>query len=308
MSTINRSTMPSQLVEGIKINYGAAYKERPMAFVKFFDAETSQKELERYQEIGGFGLHQLKPEGMNTALAQTSEGPTTFLTNEAYALGYQITHEALQDNLYKDILRKATDLGFSSRATKETVVLDLLNRGFSTATEDLLANGQPLFSLTQPLSGTGGETNQNRPTIASSLSEASLTADVANIRKFKDPAGKRIDVNPRMLFVPVELEVKGWKLLKTELSVGNGNNDLNPMRQDGGAGFFPDGVMSSPYLSDPNAYFIRTNQRGLVAQTREEARLMEEPLIRQMAQQVISYQRFVPGAYDFRSAYGNPGQ
>lgn len=308
MSTIVRSTTPSQLVEGIKINFGVGYKKAEELFKIFFDTETSQKELERYQEIGGFGLHVEKPEGQNTSLTTINEGPTTFVENIAYALGYSISHESLSDNLYKDILNKALDLGVSASQTKEVVVLDRLNTGFSTAPADLLANGQPLFSLIQPLSGTGGETNQNRPTVGASLSEASLTLDVENIRNYKDPAGKRISVNPQMLFVPVAEEVTAWKLMSTELSVGNANNDLNPMRQSGGAGFFPKGMARSPFLENDNSYFIRTDQRGLIYQTREEARIMEEPLLREMSRMVISYQRFAVGAYDFRSVYGNPGE
>lgn len=305
MANITRSTMPSQLLEGIKENFGVGYRDAELHFDKFFDVITSIKEVERYQEIGGFGLHQEKPEGVNTALDTTNEGPTTFIENLSFALGYQITHEAMEDNLYQQILNNALDLGVSARQTKETVVLDRLNTGFSVAAADLLANGEALFSTTQPLSGTGGETSQNRPTVPASLSEASLTVDTQNISKFKDPAGKRIGAKAMMLFVPVEKQVIAQKLMQTDLSVGTANNDLNPFKT--GRGFFPNGFSWSVFLSDPNAYFIRTDIRGLVYQTREAPRIMEEVLIRAMVQQVISFQRFNVGAYDFRSVYGNPG-
>lgn len=306
MPNIARSNIPSQLLEGIKENHGVGYKESDLKFKKFFDTIPSTKNLETYQEVGGFGLHQQKPEGQNTTLDFITEGPPTIISNLSFALGYEITHETLQDNQYPEILTKALDLGVSARQTKETHVLDRLNTGFSVAAADLLANGEALFSTTQPLSKAGG-TIQNRPTVAASLSEASLTIDVQNLRNFKDPAGKRISVLPQMLFVPVELEVRGWKLLNTELSVGNNNNDLNPMRQNGGTGFFPKGLETSPFLSDPNAYFIRTSQRGLAYQNREETRIMEDVKVRAMVQQVISFSRYAVGAFDFRSVYGNPG-
>lgn len=306
MPNISRSNFPAELLEGIKRNFGVGYNEQEMYHMTFFDVETSRKEVERYQEMIPLGLHEVKPEGVNAVLDDVGEGPTTYIENIAYALAYQITHEALEDNLYPQILRQALDLGRSARETKETVVLDRLNSGFSTAPADLLANG-PLFSTAQPLSGTGGETDQNRPTVPASLSEASLTIDVANIRKFRDPKGNRINVSPKMLFVPVELEVRAWKLLNTELSVGTANNDLNPMRVGSGIGFFNERPAASPFLTDPDAYFIRTNQDGLVYQTREEARVMEDVKERAMVQEVISYQRFGVGAYDYRSVYGNPG-
>lgn len=307
MPNITRSNFPSQLLEGIKINHGIGYSRAKMHHKEFFDTETSRKEEDRYQEMIPLGRHQVKLEGVNSALGEVGQGVTTRIVNVAYSLAYQITHEALEDNLYPKILSQALDLGKSAAETKEIIVLDRLNTGFSTAAADLLANGQPLFSTTQPLAGTGGLTNQNRPTIAADLSEAALTIDVANIRKFQDPAGNRIDVMPKMLFVPVEIEVTAWKLLNTELTVGTMNNDLNPMRSGSSIGFFSQNVMASPYLNDPNAYFIRTDQKGLVYQTREEARVMEDVKERSMVQEVISYQRFGVGAYDWRSVYGNPG-
>ncbi len=307
MPNISRSNFPAELLEGIKRNFGVGYAENKMFHMDFFDVENSKKEVERYQEMIPLGLHAVKPEGVNSTLDDVGQGPTTFIENIAYALAYEITHEALEDNLYPQILKQALDLGRSARQTKETVVLDRLNTGFSTAPADIIADGQALFSTAHPLSGTGGETNQNRPTVAASLSEASLTIDIANIRKFQDPKGNRINVDPVMLFVPVELEVTAWKLLNTELSVGTANNDLNPMRVNAGTGFFAKQSASSPYLIDPDAYFIRTNVDGLVYQTREEARIMEDVKNRAMVQEVVSYQRFGVEAYDFRSTYGNPG-
>lgn len=307
MPTIARSNFPSQLLEGIKLNFGVGYAENEMHFNRFYDVETSGKEVERYQEMIPLPLHSVKPEGQNSTLGEVGEGPTTFIENIAYSLTYEITHEALQDNLYPRILKQALDLGRSARETKEVIVLNRLNTGFSTAAADLLANGQALFSTTQPLSGTGGLTDQNRPTVAKSLSEASLTIDVQNIRKFRDPKGRRISVSPKMLFVPVELEVRAFKLLNTELSVGTANNDLNPMKVGAKIGFFPQQPASSPFLINPLSYFIRTNVDGLVYQTREEARIMEDVKIRKMVQEVVSYQRFAVGAYDYRSVYGNPG-
>lgn len=305
MANITRSTLPSQLLEGIKENFGVKYKEVPLIAETVFDVETSGKEVERYQEVGGFGLHNVKAEGKDTDKATVNEGPTTYIENIAYALGYDVTHEELADNLYPQILKKALDLGVSARQTIETVVLDRLITGFSTDAADLLANGQALFSLAQPLSG-GGGTDQNRPTVAASLSEASLTIDTQNIAKFRDPAGKRIDVQEKTLVVPVELKVRAQKLMQTDLSVGTANNDMNPFKT--GRGFFSGGFVSSPFFTDPDAHFIRTTERGLVYQKREGARIMDQPLIRSMTQEVISYMRFGVGAYDYRSVYGNPGQ
>lgn len=304
---ITRSTMPSQLLEGIKINVGVGYDEGPRVLMSVYDQENSGKDVEKYQEIIPIGLLSIKLEAKDAAMDDIGEGPTTYISNVSRALSYQISHEDLQDNLYPKILKQALDVGRSARESKEIVLANRLNTVFSTAATDLLANGQPVCSLTQPLTGTGGLTDQNRPTISKSLSEASLTVDVANIRKFRDPKGKRITVRPTKLMTPVELEVRAFKLLNTELSVGTAVNDLNPMRVGSPIKFFDSQPVSSPYLTNPLTYFIRTNVPGLVLQNRESLRTMEDVIIRRMVQEVVVYERYGVGVYDYRCIYANPG-
>jgi len=306
MTVNKREVTPSLLLEGIKENFGVSYDQYDKQYLKFFDQETSTKDVEKYQEIGGFGLHQKKNEAQDTSLDQYNEGHATYIENIAYALGYQISHEAVADNLYPKILSKALDLGVSAAQTVETIVTDRLNTAFSEEKEDLLANGQPMCSVNQPLSGTSNQIIQNRPNIGASLSEASLIIDMNNIAKFKDPKGKKIFVRAEMLIVPQGKDVVAQKLLDTNLQVGSNNNDINPFGRSRGR--LPKGYVISQFLTNDNAYFIRTNVRGLVFQKREmPAKIMDDLVIRSMVKEVISYMRFGVGCYDFRSIYGNPG-
>lgn len=301
---INTSTHPALLVEGIKENFGVSYDSYPQEYKTFFDTETSNKAEELYRENGGFGLHAVKPEGADITLDNTNQGPQTIISNVSYALGYRISHEAIADNLYAGVLRDATDLGESAAQTEETVVIDRLNTAFSTDAADLLANGQAMCSVSQPLSGSGG-TVQNRPTTGSSLSEASLITDLNNIAAYKDPRGKKIRVVGEKLIVPQAKAVTAQKLLHGDLQVGTANNDLNPFGRSHGR--LPKGYVVSQFITNDGYYFIRTNVRGLVFQSREKRRIMEDMLQRSMQKEVVSYMRFGVGCYDFRSIYGNPG-
>lgn len=301
---IQRSTIPSLLTEDQKKIFGDAYEQYPKAYKEFFDAETSDSEVELYREVGGLGLHVTKPEGSNITLDVPNEGPQTIIENIAYALGYRITHEMIADGKYKKALNNALDLGVSAGQTEETIAVNRLNTAFSTAAADLLANGQALCSTAQPLSGSG-DTVQNRPTTGASLSEAALITDMNNIASLKDPRGKKIMVKGEMLIVPQAKDVQAQKLIHQELQVGSAQNDMNPFGRSRGR--LPKGYVVSQFITNNNYYFIRTSVRGLVFQSREKARIMEDLLQRSMQKEVVSYMRFGVGCYDFRSIYGNPG-
>lgn len=305
---ITKSTIPILFQKEIIKTFTGTFDGYESDILTVFDKETSTSGFEQYQEMGGLGRHQVKPDGTPTALDKPIQGKKTIIENIAYALGYQITHEAAVDGDYPKILRDITSTAKSAAETRESVVFDRLNTAFSAAAVDLLANGQPLCSTAQPLlkpSADGTTTNSNRPVTGSSLSEASLTIDETNMKDFKDPAGLKMKTNGKLLVVPQELSVRTQKLLGSDLEAFSSNNAINVFKT--GKGRLPQGFVVSQFLTDPDAYFIRTNHRGLIYQTREEARIMEDLMIRQFVQELISYLRFGVGASDHRSLYGNPG-
>ena len=304
MATITRSTAANLLVEGIKLNFGTGYKQADKNYLKVFDSMPSNSETEQYQETSGFGLHSIKAEGQTSQLQSIAQGPKTYIENKSYSLRYNVSHEMLSDVKYQKALTDALDMGKSAANTIETVCMDRLNTAFSTNAADLLADGSALCANNHALSGTGG-TSSNVGT-ASALNETSLAAAQVTITDLKDPAGNRIDVKGQMLVVSKEDEITAQKLLFSTLTIGNNNNDLNPFARSYGR--IPKGYISSPYLTDENAFFIRTNIRGMVFQEREKPRIMEDFKNAQMTRELVSFMRFGVGVYDFRSIYGNPGQ
>lgn len=303
MSTINRSSIPNLLVEGIKHNFGMGYDMYDKNFLKIFDLETSLKEVEQYQEIKSFGNHAEKPEGANSAFQTIAQSTKTYIENKTYSLIYEVTHEALSDNLYPKVLKDALELGTSAGCTMETLAMNRLNTAFSTAAADVLASGVALCSASHPVAA--GGTFSNLAATPAALSETSLIAAQTAIGKFVDPAGNNINVKGDLLVVPVDTDVQAQKLLFSTLTVGSANNDLNPFGRSYGR--LPKGYTSSSYLTDTNAFFIRTNVKGLVFQEREKPRVMEDFKINNLANQVTSFFRCGVGAYDPRSIFGNAG-
>jgi len=305
--SITRSTNPALLLEGLKEIFGVGYAKYPDKYKKIFDLTTSEKEVEQYQEVGGFGLHTVKAEGQISSLDTTNQGPKTYIENIAYALRYLISHEALADNQYDRINQNLIDLGTSAGRTMEVIAINRLNTAFSTATADKLADGSAMCATDHTLSGSNG-TGSNTAASAADLSEASLITAINDIASFVDPRGLKIQATPELLIVPQGEAVTAQKLLFSELTVGSANNDINVFgRQAAGGQMFPQGYVISNDISDSDAFFIRTSQRGLTFQTRQSPIIKDDYVNKSMQKEVTSYMRFGVGCYDWRSIYGNPG-
>tara|TARA_Y100001951_G_C11267231_1_gene256392 strand:+ start:147 stop:1049 length:903 start_codon:yes stop_codon:yes gene_type:complete len=299
MANILRSNISRLLVEGIKKNYGLSYEAAEKHYQKAFPTIQSNKELETYNEISSVGLHSTKAEGSEAASDTINQGVKTICVNQSYGKKLDITHEAIQDNLYGEILRAATSMGQSTADTIETICMNVLNDGFSTT----LADGVVLFSASHPLEGSGG-TGSNTST-AAALSEASLISMSTTVGKFTDARGNKINVKPKLLLVPVDLATTAHKLLHSTLQPGGNNNDLNVFGRT--AGRIPEGYISSAYISDTNGWIVKTSVDGSGYQEREKPRIMEDFKQASMVNQIVSYFRGNAVVFDWRSFYGNAG-
>tara|TARA_R100001082_G_C4343924_1_gene151414 strand:- start:134 stop:1051 length:918 start_codon:yes stop_codon:yes gene_type:complete len=302
-SNITRSSASNLLVEGIKLNFGVGYEQSEKVSRRIFDVVSSDRETEKYQEFSSLGNHSVKSEGASAVADTMSQSFKTYIENLAYAKKMNITHEMLMDNKYNDILQQALDLGVSAANTMEVVAIDRLNTAFSTASADVLADGSALCATDHPLAG--GGTQSNAEGTPSALSESSLISATTAIGKFKDPRGNKIHAKGQLLIVPVDLDVTAQKLLFSTLTVGSNNNDLNPFGRVNGR--LPGGYVSTNEISDSNAFFVKTNLRGLVIQEREKPRIMEDFKNSEMVKEVVSYFRMGCNAYDHRAIFGNAG-
>ncbi len=305
MSQITRSTLPALVSKTIYKNFTSSFDEYPTVIPQVCDVASSDGAFELYQEIGGFRTLVEKNEGAPTVSDSPVQGPETKINNIAYALSYTVTYETLSDCDYSKILNQALEMGSSAAQTREIVAANILNEGFSSYST---ADGETLFSTIHPLLKPGNDgqsTFANRPTIGSSLSEASLTIDMDNIAEIREPGGLKQYVNAESIIVPQQLNVRCTKILNSELEVDSSNNAINVFARN--RGMLPKGQITWQYLTDPDAYFIRTSVPGYRFQEREPRRLREDMMNKEMAQQVVAYMRFGVGVDNARSLYGNPG-
>jgi len=251
MGIITTGSFAKALYPGVNAWYGKAYNEYPVEYTKLFDTHKSRRAWEEDVSVSSFGLAIQKGEGAGVTYDSEQQGFVTRYTHVEYALGFIITRNMVDDDLY-DVVgeRKARGLAFSMRQTKETVAANVYNRAFNPSYVG--GDGKELCA-TNHINVAGG-TWSNELTTAADLSEAALEQAVIDIAGFTNDRGLKIAVMPKTLIVPKELMFEADKIMKTEYEVGTANNTVNAVRSK-----FPGGVVVNHYLTDTDAWFIRTN-------------------------------------------------
>jgi hypothetical protein len=298
---ISTGSHPKSLWPGVKAFFGKVYDEKPLVADMVFDAYTSDKAYEEYVEETGFGLAPVKAEGASISYDTDSQGYIARLTNVTYALGAKVTMEAIDDNQYEDVAKKkAKKLSRSMRQTKENVYANILNRAFTAAFaggdgKELLATDHPTLSGNQ----------SNELAVPADLSEASLEELLTQIRGAKDSRGLRIQLKGMKLIVPSQLEFEATRILSSTNQSGTANNDINAVKA---LGMLPGGTVVWDYLSDPDAWFIKTDaDEGLIRQQRKALALSQDNDFDTSNACMKAMERYAGGWADWRGLFGSEG-
>jgi hypothetical protein len=301
MATITTGTHPKALWPGIKEWWGRSYSEHPEEYVDLFDKETSDKAYEEDVEITGFGLAPVKPQGTAINYDVESQGSVTRYTHVAYALGYVVTFEELRDDLYEVVSkRRAKQLAFSMRQTKENVGANVFNRGFSSSYTG--GDGVALFSASHP---TVAGNQSNLLTTAADLSEAAIEDLTIQVMQAQNAKGLRISLMPQSLHVPVQLFYEANRILKSVLQNDSSNNAINVLKA---TNVFPKGIKMNHYFTSATAWFIRTNApAGLKMYERDAIMFDQDNEFDTKNAKAACYERYSMGWSDWRAAFGTPG-
>lgn len=250
MATISRAQLLKELLPGLNALFGLEYKKYEDQHKALFETETSERSFEEEVKLAGFGAAPVKNEGAPLVYDSAQESFVSRYTHETIAMGFSLTEEAVEDNLYDSLSARYTKaLARGMAYTKQTKAAAVLNTGFSAVGGD----GVALFSASHPL--VSGGTNSNLGT-AADISETTLEAAIIQINGWTDERGLLIVAKPKKLIVPPNSQFIVTRLLQTEGRVGTTDNDLNAIKTNG---IFPGGYAINNYLTDTNAYFILTD-------------------------------------------------
>ena len=250
---ISRAQLLKELLPGLNALFGLEYARYGEEHKEIFETETSERSFEEETKLSGFSAAPVKNEGSAIAYDNGQEVFTARYNHETIALGFSLTEEAIEDNLYDSLSARYTkSLARAMAYTKQTKAAGVLNNGFDTNYPG--GDAVPLFSASHP-TVTGGN-NSNLPATASDLNETSLEAAVIQIAAWVDERGLLIAAKPRKLIIPPSSMFIATRLLETELRVGTADNDINALKNNGS---IPEGYTVNHFLTDPDAWFLTTD-------------------------------------------------
>ena len=249
---IARPQLLKELLPGLNALFGLEYEKYENEHAEIYETESSERSFEEEVKLSGFGAAPVKPEGSSISFDSAQESFTARYNHETVAMGFSITGEAVEDNLYDSLSARYTKaLARAMAYTKQTKAAALLNTGFDTFQS---GDGVTLFNTAHPT--VAGGSNSNRPSTNSDLNETSLEQAVIDIAAFKDERGLLIAARPRKLIVPPALMFVATRLLQSEMRTGTADNDINALVNNGS---IPEGFRVNHYLTDTDAFFLTTD-------------------------------------------------
>ena len=262
MAAISRAQELKQLLPGLNALFGEEYAKYENEHEEIYATENSERSFEEELKLSGFGAAPVKDEGAAISYDTAQESFVARYTHETIAMGFSVTEEAMEDNLYVSLSGRYTKaLSRAMAYTKQVKSAFPLNNGFTNSYQS--GDGVNLFTASgdgvtggdgHPL--VSGGKNSNRPTTAADLNETSLEDAVIQISKWTDERGLKIAARPKKLIVPTDLQFTATRLLKSDYRVGTADNDVNAIKTNG---VIPEGYSVNHYLTDTNAFFITTD-------------------------------------------------
>jgi len=250
---ISRAQLLKELLPGLNALFGMEYARYGEEHKEIYETETSERSFEEETKLSGFSAAPVKNEGSAIAYDNAQEAWSTRYTHETIALGFSITEEAIEDNLYDSLSARYTkSLARAMAYTKQVKAAAVLNNGFSNSYPG--GDGVSLFNTNHPL--ISGGVNSNTPSTQADLNETSLEAAVIQIAAWTDERGLLIAAKPKKLIVPPALMFTAKRLLDTELRVATADNDINALKQ---MGAIPEGYTVNHFLTDTNGWFLTTD-------------------------------------------------
>ena len=298
---ISRSQLVKELEPGLNALFGLEYDRYENQHAEIFDTESSDRAFEEEVMLSGFGNASVKPEGTSVSFDDATESYTARYTHETIALAFAITEEAVEDNLYDKISSRYTKaLARSMSNAKQVKAANVLNNGFSSSYTG--GDGVELFSTAHPT--TGGNV-KNELSTAADLNETSLEQALIDIAGITDDRGLKVALNGMKMIIPVNLQFVAERLMKSNLRPATADNDTNAHKS---MGMIPQGYVVNNYLTDTDAFFIKTDapngmkhfQRAAISTKMEGD--FETGNVKYKARERYSF-----GWSDWRGIFGSPG-
>jgi len=300
---ISRAQMMKELLPGLNALFGLEYKQYENESTEIYETESSERAFEEEVQLSGFGQAPVKPEGSGISYDTGQEAYTARYNHETIAMGFAVTEEAIEDNLYDSLSARYTKaLARGMAYTKQVKAAFPLNNGFSGGT---FTTGDGVTLLNDSHTRTDGGTNSNVLSVASDMNETSLEQAVIDIAAFRDQRGLLIAARPRKLIIAPNNQFVATRVLESQLRAGTADNDINAMRTNGA---IPEGWRINHFTTDTDAWFIITDvPNGMKHFTRTGLTTSMDGDFDTGNVRYKARERYAFGWSDPRGIFGSPG-
>jgi hypothetical protein len=298
---ISRQQLAKELEPGLNALFGLEYKNYENQHAEIFDVESSDRAFEEEVMLAGFANASVKPEGSAVSFDSANETFTARYTHETIALAFSITEEAVEDNLYDSIAKRYTKaLARSMANTKQVKAANVLNNAFDSSVTG--GDGKELCATDHPVIA---GTFKNELSTSADLNETSLEQALIDIAGMVDERGLKIAAKGVKMIIPSELQFTAERLMKTANRVGTADNDINAIVSKG---MIPQGYVVNNYLTDTDAFFIKTDiPNGLKMFNRAALKTAMEGDFDTGNVRYKARERYSFGFSDPRGIFGSPG-
>jgi hypothetical protein len=298
---ISRSQLVKELEPGLNALFGLEYKNYADEHTQIFDIENSDRAFEEEVMLSGFANASVKPEGSSVNYDTAQESFTARYTHETLALAFSITEEAIEDNLYDRLASRYTKaLARSMANAKQVKGANVLNNAFDSSFTG--GDGVELCSAVHPIVA---GTFKNELSTSADLNETSLEQALIDIAAMTDERGLKIAAKGVKMIIPSALQFTAERLMKSQGRVGTADNDINAV---GSMGMIPQGYVVNHYLTDTDAFFIKTDvPNGLKMFVRAPVKTSMEGDFETGNVRYKARERYSFGFSDPRGIFGSPG-
>ena len=299
---ISRAQLLKELLPGLNALFGLEYARYGEEHKEIYETETSERSFEEETKLSGFSAAPVKNEGSAMAYDNAQEAWTARYVHETIALGFSLTEEAIEDNLYDSLANRYTKaLARAMAYTKQTKAASVLNNGFSSS----YPGGDAVSLINSAHPTVGGGNWSNTLATASDLNETALEQAIIDIAAFIDERGLKVALRGMKLIIPPSLQFTAERILKSEQRVSTSDNDINALRS---GGYLPQGFTVNHFLTDPDAWFIKTDApNGLKHFVRSPIKTAMEGDFETGNARYKARERYSFGWSDPRGIYGSPG-
>ena len=290
------------LAPGLRKVFFQLLDERPPEYSKIANEETSSRAYEEDLEIGGLGSMPVKPEGRGIIYQDLRQGGKKRYTHLTYGLGFRVTLEMVEDDLYNVMKKNTKELAKAARNAREVAFFNMLNNAFTTQYGfPKFGNNESLIAATH--TKLGGGTGSNRATTDADLSPTALEAAIISFESLADEMDIPVVIKPRLLLGGPQLKMTMREILGSEFRPYTSNNEINALREEGLD------YMVGHYIVDPDSWFLLAGKgdHDLNFFERQAVRFQNGDDFDTGDAKFKAFQRFSVGAGEWRGIYGSQG-